>query len=137
MKSFLSLVAVFAFSFSGCSSEASNFKRTTLGARVYPLEGGVFEVVPQSGGGGPDYWCAASDYARRHLGAGWQMPIYVYRSMAPGEVADRRSTVLFTLNPVASAAPQSQFWRVSAFNVGDSMTVQQGDNQCNVFPRWY
>ncbi len=135
MKNVLSCLAIVAFFTTACSSEAASFKRTMLGARVYPLEGGVFEVVPQSGGGsGYEYWCAASDYARRYLGAGWQTRFYVYRGMAEGEASGRRSTVLFTLEPVALEASQSGLRRINAFHVGDSMTVQGGDSQCNMFP---
>ncbi len=135
MKKLLCFMAITAFSSSACSTDAADFKRTMLGARVYPLEGGVFEVVPQPGGGGGyDYWCAASDYARRYLGAGWQTRFYVYRGMAEGEASGRRSTVLFTLDPVASEVPQPALRRINAFHVGDSMTVQAGDNQCNMFP---
>jgi len=136
MKKLLCSLSVSAFFFSGCTTDAADFKRTMYGARVYPLEGGVFEVVPQTSGsgGGYDYWCAASEYARRYLGAGWQTRFYVYRGMAEGEASGRRSTVLFTLDPVASERQQSGLHRINAFHVGDSMTVQSGDIQCNMFP---
>ena len=138
MRAFLSGLGFAALFTAACTTDAADFRATMLGARVYPLEGGVFEVVPQSSGygGGNDYWCAASDYARRYLGAGWQTPIYVYRGMAPGEASGRKSTVLFTLDPVTSEVPQRGVRRTGAFHVGDSMTVQGGDNLCNAFPRW-
>ena len=137
MNTSLSWLAIAAVSLSACTGEAADFKSTMLGARVYPLQGGVFEVVPPIGSNGTDFWCAASDYARRQLGASWQTPIYISRGLAPGEASGRKSTVLFTLNPVVSDVPQSGVRRIGAFHVGDSMTVQQGDGQCNVFPRWF
>lgn len=137
MKKPLFGLAIVAFTISACTGDTADFKSTTLGARVYPLEGGIFEVVPPIGSTASDYWCAASDYARRQLGASWQTPIYINRGMAPGEASGRRSTVLFTLNPVVSEVPHSPVRRLGAFNVGDSMTVQAGENQCKIFPRWF
>lgn len=130
MKNFLPSLAVIALSTAACTTETADYTRAPLGAKVYPLEDGVFEVVAHTGGNGFEYWCAAADYARRTLGASWQAPVYIYRGLAPGEASGRRSTVLFTLNPVVSQVPQSGVRLTNAFYVGDTMTVQAGNSQC-------
>jgi len=130
MKNFLPSLAVVALATVACATETADYKRAPLGAKIYPLEDGVFEVVTRSGGNGSEYWCAAADYARRTLGASWQTPVYIYRGLAPGAASGRRSTVLFTLDPVVSQVPQSGVRLTNAFYVGDTMTVQAGNSQC-------
>ena len=133
MKNLFAGLAVAAVSISACSTEAANFKTSKFGSRVYPHAGNEFEVVPRIGSDLEIYWCAASDYARRYLGAGWQTPIYVSRSIGPGEISGRRSTVLFTLDPVAPTAPQRWVGLANSYNVRESRTVQAGDGNCDPY----
>lgn len=132
MKLKLTSALIAALTLTACDTSAAGF-RTMSGSQVYALEGGVFEVVPKAGVADSEFWCAAADYARRALGAGWQAPFYVYRGRGQGVAYDRKTTVHFTLAPVDRAEPQGWLSRPNAFHVGDSMTVQQGDRQCNVF----
>ena len=63
------------------------------------LNNTVFEVIPRGRTDADGYWCAAADFARRSLGAGWQQPIYVVRGYGPSEATGRRTAVQFSLSP--------------------------------------
>lgn len=131
MKKLLSCLVAATLVTSACTEVASASKGTRNGARVFPLEGGRFEVAPPVGSGGGEYWCAASDYARRYLGAGWQTQIFAASEKGLGEASGRKSTVVFTLTPDGPGTPQGTFRGINKFKVGDSMTVSEGDSECN------
>ena len=133
MKKILSSIVLCAAVITGCTDENANYKALKHGARAYPHEGSVFEVAPEIGSTGAAYWCASAEYARRFLGAGWQTPIYVLRGMGHGEISGRKSTVLFTLDPVGSQSQSSGIQLTNAYHVGDTMTVQGADCQCDPF----
>lgn len=127
----VSLMVLAAAFLAGCGTDYG-FHRTVYRQNVYPVGDGVFEVVIESSQTSSGYWCGASDYARRALGAGWNDRIYVYRGMAEGVVADRRSTVLFTMTPPQGAAPdQPAVSRVNAYRPGQSLTVRSAQSQCS------
>ncbi|WP_424833230.1 hypothetical protein [Ruegeria sp.] len=91
-----------------------------------------FEVIPRARRDVDGYWCAAADFARRTLGAGWQQRIYVLRGYGPSVTTGRRTAVQFSLKMPANTPPQSS---VSAgFKPGDSMSVQGANGRCNVIP---
>lgn len=103
------------------------------GQQVYSVADGVFEVVLGSRHSLSGYWCGAADYARRELGAGWQDRIYVRRGLGEGVVADRSSSVLFTLQPPPGPRPQAPvLTRVNAFTPGQSLTVRSAESQCSL-----
>ena len=133
MKKILSSLVICAVSLSACTSEANSYKTLKFGAQGYPHEGSVFEIATQIGTTRYAYWCGGAEYARRHLGAGWTTRFYVARGMGPGEVSGRRSTVLFTLDPPVAQGQTGVVKQTNAFKVGDSMSVQGGDGQCDPF----
>lgn len=88
-----------------------------------------FEVIPRARRDVDGYWCAAADFARRTLGAGWQQRIYVLRGYGPSVTTGRKTAVQFTLKAPANVGQQSS---VSVgFRPGDSMSVQGANGRCN------
>lgn len=114
-----------------CAEPQDTVFRSMYGSQVYALDGGRFEVVPEIGSYGGAFWCGAGEYARRALGAGWTSRVYVSRGMGEGVAVDRKSTVIFTLSPVASAAPPPVILRENRFRPGDSMSVQDAESRCS------
>ena len=101
------------------------------GTTVNPVDGAVFEVMARTAGSGPDYWCGASDYARRALGADWQARIYIARGRGQSATTNRRSAVHFTLDPAAAGIkPIDPAISLNALKVGDNMSVQQANGYC-------
>ncbi|MDP5216627.1 hypothetical protein Q5Y75_05305 [Ruegeria sp. 2205SS24-7] len=100
------------------------------GPRVNPVNAQEFEVILGPSGTFDGYWCGASEYARRKLGAGWSDRIYVASPIGPSLTTERSSAVRFTLDPAAiGVTPTEQFFRWG-INVGDSMTISQGRTRC-------
>ncbi|UWQ31695.1 hypothetical protein K3555_13960 [Leisingera sp. M527] len=103
---------------------------TNRGVRVLPVNDTVYEVVPRGSGGTWDYWCAAAEYARRELGAGWMDRFYVVRGRDVSVTTGRRSSVQFTLYPKRSGVEPKTGWLSLGFRPGESMSVQQGYGYC-------
>ncbi len=111
---------------------------STFGARVAPVSATVFEGVSRGVGGGPEYWCGASEYARRALGADWRTVIYIARGRGPSGTTGRRSAVHFTLDPVAAGInPTGPSRNHNGLKTGESMTVQQGNLFCIPSPNQF
>ncbi|KIC47679.1 hypothetical protein RA28_07405 [Ruegeria sp. ANG-S4] len=103
------------------------------GYRTEPMSGTDFEVIPRTDQFIDGYWCAAADFARRKLGAGWQQPIYVLRGYGPSVTTGRRTAVQFTLK-MPTDVPQQGSNPFSPFKVGDSMSVQGANARCGYVP---
>lgn len=104
-----------------------------FGMRVNPVDANVFETVSRGAASGREYWCAASDYARRALGASWQAKIYIARTRGPSVTTNKKSAVQFTLNPqAAGVAPAAPSISLNALREGDSMSVQQAHSYCQL-----
>lgn len=121
-------LAVGAVGVPSVSSAAPN------GYRTEPINSTDFEVIPRSRQDIDGYWCAAADFARRKLGAGWQQPIYVLRGYGPSVTTGRRTAVQFSLNPPPGGVPQQNSFITSGFQPGYSMSVQGANARCNVRP---
>lgn len=105
------------------------------GARVFALADGVFEVVPGARNSGPDFWCAAGDYAQRALRAPWTARVSIVRGRAPSVATGRRSSVQFTLDPgAASTAANGGSLSINALRPGDTMSVQAAFDYCYMPP---
>ncbi|WP_417817640.1 hypothetical protein [Tritonibacter scottomollicae] len=113
----------------GLGPQADYFSSRAM-ARIYALQDGSFEVVPEIGAEGAAYWCAASEYARRALGAGWSQDIYVAKGRAPSTVSGRIDSVTFTLAPVAREGGPRPFISTFGFKPGDNFSVSSGDSFC-------
>ncbi|MBL4769023.1 MAG: hypothetical protein JKY94_15150 [Rhodobacteraceae bacterium] len=103
----------------------------TNGLRVNPVNSVVFEVNDWRGARAPAYWCAAANYAKRELKAGWKVKLFIVRTMGPSTTSDRGSAVHYTIDPgaagVTAAGPSSS---MEQFLVGDNMTLQQANTYC-------
>ena len=96
---------------------------------VNPLPGGVFEVIGEPGSAGPDFWCAAGDYATRVLGVAGTRRIYIVRGRGAPQTSDRKVGVQFALSPASGADPgQSVF--LSMRRVGDNLSAVFARNYC-------
>ncbi|MEY8838970.1 hypothetical protein AB9K41_08065, partial [Cribrihabitans sp. XS_ASV171] len=119
-----------------CLSTLPAFAFTSwVGQRVYQLNEYVFEVVPKGRSRTNDYWCSASDYARRALGAGWQDRVYIVRGYGPSQATGRRTAVQFTIYPdAAGVTPLPPGGLRQGLKPGDSMTVSRGNSFCEPVP---
>ncbi|WP_298932696.1 hypothetical protein [uncultured Ruegeria sp.] len=121
-------LAAFAFSIPATADAAPN------GYRTEPINSTEFEVIPRARQDTDGYWCAAADFARRKLGAGWQQRIYVLRGYGPSVTTGRRTAVQFSLKPPAGGVPQQSSFITVGFPVGYSMSVQGANGRCNIRP---
>lgn len=106
------------------------------GTQVAPVNNAVFEVVLRGNSRNAGaYWCGASDYARRALKAPWSAKVYVARSWGPSVTTGRKSAIQFTLDPAAAGIqPRSPSLSLNKMPVGDNMSIQQANMQCNLSP---
>ncbi len=108
---------------------------TARGVRVNPVDDLIFEVIPKSSGSYGDFWCGASEYARRVKGASWTDRIYVVQGRSTSVTTGRRSAVQYTLSPAeVGVAPPPQGWLALGIKAGDSMSVQQANTYCMQTP---
>lgn len=108
---------------------------TARGVQVNPVSDVVFEVVPKNSGSYGDFWCGASEYARRVQGAALTDRVYVVQGRSPSVTTSRRSAVQFTLSPkAANVPPPPQGWLALGIKAGGNMSVQKAGNHCNQQP---
>lgn len=103
---------------------------TSRGVRVNPVDSVIFEVIPKSSGEFGDFWCGASEYARRSKGASWSDLIYVVQGRSTSVTTGRRTAVQFTLSS-ANVGPAPQGWLRLGIKAGDRMSVQQANVHCH------
>ena len=96
---------------------------------VNPLTNGAFEVVGNPGSGGPEYWCAAGDYALHQLGVAETQRIYIARGRGEPVTSDRKSGVQFSLTPPAGASTETPLF-FSMRRVGDNVSARFAYNYC-------
>ncbi|MGI9367809.1 MAG: hypothetical protein ACR2O2_03130 [Ruegeria sp.] len=132
MKRIISLSILLAVGACTTSEQAGTAKN---GYKALPVDNNIFEVVPGSRQDIDGYWCAAADFARRAMGAGWQQSMYVVRGYGPSVTTGRRTAVQFALDPQAAGiTPREPGGVISGFQVGDSMSVQRGNGLCKSRP---
>lgn len=117
-------LAVFAFGVPVAANAAN------LGFQTRAINSTEFEVIPRTRDDIDGYWCAAADFARRDLGAGWQDPIYVLRGYGPSVTTGRRTAVQFSLNPPPSGPAPKTNVVTTPFVVGSSVSVQGANGRC-------
>lgn len=96
---------------------------------VNALPQGGFEVIGEPGSAGPDYWCAAGDYAIRVLGVAGTQRIYLTRGRAAPETSNRKSGVQFSLTAPAAAVQTSGPF-LPMRKVGDNLSAVFARNYC-------
>ncbi|MDA7963307.1 hypothetical protein [Ruegeria sp.] len=99
------------------------------GYQTVAINNTEFEVIPRSRRDVDGYWCAASDFARRTLGAGWQQRIYVQRGYGPSVTTGRKTAVQFSLTEPTNVAQQRSI--SAGFRPGYSMSVQGANGRCS------
>jgi hypothetical protein len=94
----------------------------------------VFEVVSRPGkSGANNFWCAAADYARKHLAAPGNARVYVAQARGASTLTPGRSGVRFTLDPAAAGIePIAPRTSLSVDHVGDNLTINFGMQYCTV-----
>jgi hypothetical protein len=96
---------------------------------VNPVSDTVFEVVGRPGSGGPEFWCAAGDYASRVLGAHATQRVYLVRGPAPAQTRHWNRAVLFSL-----VVPQDADLRtgitLSVTRVGENLNAASAQAYC-------
>lgn len=97
---------------------------------VEPISESVFEVVGRSGSGGPEFWCAAGDYARRALGASAAQRVYLVRGPAPAITRDWNRAVLFSLVQPQDADLTPGF-NLSVDRVGENLNAAMAQSYCS------
>ncbi|NDW47283.1 hypothetical protein [Ruegeria sp. PrR005] len=125
-----------ALTLTGLSTQADALT-TRMGDRVLPVNDAVFEVIPRGKQRVGDFWCAASEYARRELGAGWNDRIYLVRGRGPSVTTGRKTAVQFSLTPEAVGVTplENELTTIrTGLKVGDNMTVNQGNSYCEFGP---
>ncbi|MFW8634370.1 hypothetical protein [Cribrihabitans pelagius] len=96
---------------------------------VFPIGGGVWEVVSEVGAIPQDYWCATGDYAFRELGAPLSQRIYIWRGIGPSLSRPRRNAVQFSFSP-PPGADLSPRRSLNIKAVGNSKRTGSAYNQC-------
>lgn len=130
MKQFLTCATLAAFALSlPATADAARH-----GFRAEAINSTDFEVIPRTEQFTDGYWCAASNFARRKLGAGWKQQIYVLRGYGPSETTGRRTAVQFSLRQPDSETVAKTGLVTSAFVPGSSVSVQGANARCNVRP---
>jgi hypothetical protein len=101
------------------------------GLVVAPVNGAVFEVSDWRGARAPAYWCAAANYAKRQLKAGWKDRLFIARTIGHSVTSNRGSAVQFTIDPgAAGVTAAGSGSSMESFVVGDNMTLQQANTYC-------
>ncbi|UWQ93371.1 hypothetical protein K3727_13185 [Rhodobacteraceae bacterium M382] len=118
------------------ATSASAFS-TRDGARVNQVNDVVFEVIGRStASSAQQFWCAASEYARRALNAGWTDRVYLVQGRGQSVTTNRRSAVQFTMSPQAAGITpiENNSVRLNSLKPGESMSVQQANLYCSAIP---
>jgi hypothetical protein len=97
--------------------------------RVNPVDQTSFEVLARGPTSNGDYWCAASDYAFRILGAPTTASIYITRGRGKAITANRRSAVIFSTDPPPDG-PAPPSYSLSVTTIGENLSVAQARFYC-------
>jgi len=114
----------------GTGGPQADYYSTRAQARIYVLDTGAFEVVPLIGAEGAAYWCAASEYARLRLGAGYGQDIFVVKGRAPSTVTGRVDSITFSLEGGARAEGAPFVRQSYSFKPGDNFSVSSAESFC-------
>ena len=99
--------------------------------RVAPVSKSVFEVVGRSGSAGPQYWCAAGDFARRVLGTSAVQRIYLVRGPGVAQTQNRNKAVLFSLTSPDNSDTTHRL-TLSVKQVGSNLSTAMARQYCQM-----
>ena len=97
---------------------------------VNPVSDTVFEFVGKPGSGGPEFWCAAGDYARRAIGASATQRVYLVRGPAPALTRNWNRAVLFSLTQPQDV-DLTPGYTLSVTRVGENLVAATAQNYCS------
>jgi len=88
----------------GLAAPAAAAAERGLARNGLPVAGDArgFEVFARAGIGGPDYFCAAGDFARTHLNARPTDRVEIARPLGPSATQVHRRSVVFVLRPAGT-----------------------------------
>ncbi|WP_108263155.1 hypothetical protein [Mangrovicoccus ximenensis] len=103
---------------------------TMNGRRVVPLQTpGTFEVIASPGDAGPQYFCAAADYAERMLGARPSDRVVIIRTDGDSQSSPGTRGVSFTVMSREEAPPLDGIY-LNPRKLGEATTVANGKQSC-------
>lgn len=97
---------------------------------VFPMPDGTFEVQARAGTAGPQYFCAAGDYAWRRLNVPVASRVVVVRPDGPSTTNPGGRGMLFKIVPQGAASGEGQGWTVSMRRAGENYTVAHSRALC-------
>lgn len=97
---------------------------------VFPMPDGTFEVQARAGTAGPQYFCAAGDYAWRRLNVPFASRIVVVRPDGPSTTNPGGRGMAFKIVPQGAASGEGQGWTVSMRRAGENYTVAHSRALC-------
>lgn len=110
------------------------FARNKL--RVYSTEQpGVMTVLAQPGSAGPQFFCAAGEYARGPLRARATDRLVLVEPVGRNPAFRNQRTVRIALVPRGTPLPRRTGLLVSADHVGENLSVAHAQFLCNSEPR--
>lgn len=96
---------------------------------VYPLGGGVYEVVSEPGSGPVQFWCAIADYALRQDRVAANQRIYVHTPAGPSVRKPGYKAVQFAyVAPAGSDTSKS--WSISVDRPGKNLLAAAAVQYC-------
>lgn len=123
-----------AFALASCAAADPFFARNKL--RVYPTEQPqVMTVLAQPGSAGPQFFCAAGEYARGPLGARATDRLVLVEPAFRNPAFRNQRTVRIALVPDGTPLPRRTGILVSANQVGENLSVAHAQFLCNSEPR--
>lgn len=100
---------------------------------VYPMPDGTFEVQARAGTAGPQYFCAAGDYAWTKLNVSPASRVVVVRPSGPSTTNPGGRGMLFTIAPQGSVGRTIESpndFLVSMHKVGENFSVAHSRALC-------
>lgn len=97
---------------------------------VFPMPDGTFEVQARAGTAGPQYFCAAGDYAWRRLNVPVASRVVVVRPDGPSTTNPGGRGMAFKIVPQGAASGEGQGWTVSMRRAGENYTVAHSRALC-------
>ncbi|MDP5216628.1 hypothetical protein Q5Y75_05310 [Ruegeria sp. 2205SS24-7] len=127
-------IATFALAAQSVSASGQSPDFVFNKVAVNQVNSAIFETSPRGTSRTDNFWCAASEYAVRRLGADWKQNLYVVRGYARSQTTGSPTSVQFTLDPGAANVRSKSSGFGSGFNPGANVTVQKANTRCNRIP---
>jgi hypothetical protein len=100
--------------------------------RVVPssVDGAMMEVYSRPGAAGPQYFCAAADYAVRRLGRNTSDRVIVVRPEAPSTTKPGFRSVLFSVRPWQAEREEDPSLTLDIDRVGEEEPIVVARKRC-------